>query len=644
MSKLSPHLGKDITERILLKRFTELCSSEMFYVRKLSTAHFGYYCLVISRETFEKTILPCYLALCQDEIWGVRKMCADVIVYISAVCPTQLRYDLLAPTFAKLLGDECRWVRLSAYQTLGAFIATFADPPLIKIDTNSSGDLILINNNGDEFNPGATFGFSTINSIYMKEDFGFNNVLKQNYDENNGGAQLDDWMVKLLEDCEEEQKKENSCGGGDSKKEKYISQHEDDLLLYSDLNYWYTRPPPLDLQLSVETLPSIGNQANVSLEDIVTDHLEEMYATINLNESKLPPGGAETPSSDIKGDNLELTNVSDSNSTVNSLKPVEEKKEPPQKIVPQDLLDSYIAMARSENNLENDMSFFCAYSLPAVLLTLGRDNWPLLKSTLDNLAGHVSYKVRRSIASSLHEIGTILGTELASKDLSPLFEGFLKDLDEVRIRILTNLSAFLQLIDEEQRIKFLPKLDEFLRVDYAFNWRFHETLAQQLTECVPLFQPADVVKYIRFSEALMTHNVAVVRDAALILVARIVKHIYKDRSLTSSYLSVIAERFAHSKKWKLRQTFACLCAEILARDAMEPEEFASLLLPHLLDLSWDPVANVRLVVARCIVNHIIKKEFFADPQNEKIDALQTVLRRLQADKDRDVRMLAELPL
>lgn len=45
----------------------------------------------------------------------------------------------------------------------------------------------------------------------------------------------------------------------------------------------------------------------------------------------------------------------------------------------------------------------------------------------------MSYKIRRTVASSLHEIAVILGPEIATENLSPLFEGFLKDLDEVRM-------------------------------------------------------------------------------------------------------------------------------------------------------------------------------------------------------------------
>lgn len=42
--------------------------------------------------------------------------------------------------------------------------------------------------------------------------------------------------------------------------------------------------------------------------------------------------------------------------------------------------------------IDNELTKHCAYSLPAVALTLGRQNWPVLKDTYETLAGdmHVS--------------------------------------------------------------------------------------------------------------------------------------------------------------------------------------------------------------------------------------------------------------
>lgn len=89
--------------------------------------------------------------LCQDEIWEVRKSCAEVIMFVSIVCSPEIRRSTLVSTFAKLLQDDCRWVQMSAFQTLGPFITTFADPPITNTAYNSQGELVFVNNDGNEF-------------------------------------------------------------------------------------------------------------------------------------------------------------------------------------------------------------------------------------------------------------------------------------------------------------------------------------------------------------------------------------------------------------------------------------------------------------------------------------------------------------
>lgn len=97
-------------------------------------------------------------------------------------------------------------------------------------------------------------------------------------------------------------------------------------------------------------------------------------------------------------------------------------------------------------------------------------------------------------------------------------------------------------------------------------------------------------------------------------VTELIRHISADQTLTSRLLINLAEKFAHSKRWKWRQSFALLCSKLLIAEALSPEQFSSEVMPHLLDLSWDPVANVRLVVARTISQHIVtngkSKDFF----------------------------------
>ena len=95
--------------------------------------------------------LPRFVDLCADEIWGVRKACAEVFMSVSCACTLQTRKQSLAPVFAKLLDDPSRWVRMSAYKTLGPFISTFAHPSITRLSYNQNGELVILGPDGFEF-------------------------------------------------------------------------------------------------------------------------------------------------------------------------------------------------------------------------------------------------------------------------------------------------------------------------------------------------------------------------------------------------------------------------------------------------------------------------------------------------------------
>ncbi|KAG8430681.1 hypothetical protein GDO86_020165 [Hymenochirus boettgeri] len=101
--------------------------------------------------------------------------------------------------------------------------------------------------------------------------------------------------------------------------------------------------------------------------------------------------------------------------------------------------------------VDMEITKHCAYSLPGVALTLGRQNWHCLKNTYETLAADVQWKVRRTLAFSIHELAVILGDKLTAADLVPIFNGFLKDLDEVRIGVLKHLYDFLKLLHADIR-------------------------------------------------------------------------------------------------------------------------------------------------------------------------------------------------
>ena len=90
--------------------------------------------------------------------------------------------------------------------------------------------------------------------------------------------------------------------------------------------------------------------------------------------------------------------------------------------------------------VDNDTAFHCAYNFPAVLKTLGVKHWSeKLKPMHDQMVTDNRWKIRRSLAFSLHECASILGPELTERDLLPVLFHFLQDITEVAEGALDNL-------------------------------------------------------------------------------------------------------------------------------------------------------------------------------------------------------------
>lgn len=314
-----------------------------------------------------------------------------------------------------------------------------------------------------------------------------------------------------------------------------------------------------------------------------------------------------------------------------------------QDIVPQLLIDHYVSMTDPSRaqTVDSEIARHCAFSLPAVALTLGRSNWPLLKETYESLASDMQWKVRRTLASSIHELGIILGEDAAGQDLIPIFNGFLKDLDEVRIGLLKHLADFLRLFPTDVRREYLPRLAEFLKMDNERNWRFRQELTEQLGLLVPLFAAEEVKEHLApIAMILVQDKVSAVRLSAVQVHTTIVKALLESDnqsgSLTRVLLSDLVEQLAQSNKWIHRQTFAVLCLYFFEASALDHAQFAQDVLPHLLELAWDSVPNVRLVVARAICT-IRQTTYFTKEVNPNHEKLEEACNYLAGDKDTDVR-------
>lgn len=83
-------------------------------------------------------------------------------------------------------------------------------------------------------------------------------------------------------------------------------------------------------------------------------------------------------------------------------------------------------------------------------------DWRDLPSLYIKLCKSEHFKIRKTLAHSIHEIATIMGQEETQKSLVKVMKGFLKDQKtDVRHGAMKNLHVFMKVISPEERKEFL---------------------------------------------------------------------------------------------------------------------------------------------------------------------------------------------
>uniref|UniRef100_A0A673LTT6 Serine/threonine-protein phosphatase 4 regulatory subunit 1-like n=1 Tax=Sinocyclocheilus rhinocerous TaxID=307959 RepID=A0A673LTT6_9TELE len=650
MCKLVTMLTKDTVEHLLLLRFCELCSDvRLFQVRKVCAANFGEFCSILGQEATEKLLMPKFFDLCSDSLWGIRKACAECFMVVSNCTSPEVRRTKLSPLFINLISDQSRWVRQAAFQSLGRFISTFANPSITGLNFYLTGPPSHRPEGNSSTQPkedGTSLGqpkhSAPLSHQQMDDCTVFNSF-------NFWRSPLPD-ITQDLQLLQEEERVE-------------VIEKQDETMRDTE-GEWKEDVPSLDaqgpatssqIQKVLDCLqphlddPDVQAQVKVLSAALKAAQLESQRedADESLSESNDSTG---SPTSDELSARSELSltdaQISDSPSSSPVLFPNSHSLLS-QNVIPQQLLDQYLSMtdpARAQT-VDTEIAKHCAFSLPGVALTLGRQNWHCLKDTYETLATDVQWKVRRTLAFSIHELAVILGDQLTAADLVPIFNCFLKDLDEVRIGVLKHLYDFLKLLHADKRREYLYQLQEFMVTDNSRNWRFRYELAEQLILIIELYSHNDVYDYLRqIALNLCSDKVSEVRWISYKLVVEILQKLYacEAHDLGLNFINELIMRFCHCSKWVGRQAFAFICQAIVEEDCMPMDQFAQHLLPSLLSLSSDPVPNVRVLVAKALRQSVLEKPYFKDPGSAYSDELEEALSELRMDKDRDVQFFSTL--
>ncbi|GAB6020757.1 Serine/threonine-protein phosphatase 4 regulatory subunit 1 [Chamberlinius hualienensis] len=682
MCRMASIMGKELAEKLFLEHYIGFCRDSSLQVKKMCAVHFGDIAALMGGDITEDSLLTHFEELCKEGQWGIRKPCADAFVTVSCVCSMITRRNRLAPIFARMFGDESRWVRLAIFQALGAFISTFADPnnPFLYYDEEGNIHAASQDNAEDDddltVEPNSDSGFGSrvaSNAGSPMSDDLEDDIDRQCQDtgvwrlgfENDG-----DQLVNVTQRLSITEQDNFNC---------FQYWREPIVDVYGDIN----RELLKDCHFTSETKCDYSALLNVDMtgyerdEGFIyqvelaseTDNRPDIYCNNMQNFVNLVDTLIYKYESMVKPHNFDYA--------VDQFKSIAPKSL--DDIVPLELIFHFLRMTNPTlvKDVDPEVARYCAYSFPAVALTIRRNHWSVLRDLYKQLASDMQWKVRRTLAFSIHELAAILGKDLAVKDLVPIFDSFIRDLDEVRIGILKHLSSFLTLLPVSIRILYLEKFAEFLEPENERNWRFRLELTLQLPRLCPLYSSDDVAAHLLpIVTRLLQDRVAEVRNATVKTVASMVEvlpssckrksvtkrvvHIEEKRRSYEEFLGNLADslvnEFAHHKNWCRRQVFASCCLKM--RKSYPRKLLYKHLLSSLLKLSTDPVANVRLIVAEVIkelssewpsptviswdqevLTNLTNttNDFVSEDEDEQQKLVNEALARLQSDSDRDVR-------
>jgi serine/threonine-protein phosphatase 4 regulatory subunit 1 len=295
------------------------------------------------------------------------------------------------------------------------------------------------------------------------------------------------------------------------------------------------------------------------------------------------------------------------------------------------LLKTFTDMAFQSDTGEGELAEFCAQSFPAVLQTVGAERWREMSDAFSALIKDAQWKVRRTVAGSLHEFATVLGAEGTEKHLIAAFELFLRDIDDIKHAVITNADAFIKSLPpgapRERMLTLMCTVPP-----ESENWRLRDIIAQKLGPVVQL-----VAKPVAFDVAgdlcchLLEDSVVDVRISSYYAAAALLVHLEGCEHHAEFLRSIVA--FATKTNFQLRHNFIYVLQQVIELAAGTAGKSASLdrMLDSLATLSVDGVANVRFSLARVLATACVNyPALLAQPR------VANAVKALQADKDGDV--------
>jgi hypothetical protein len=302
-----------------------------------------------------------------------------------------------------------------------------------------------------------------------------------------------------------------------------------------------------------------------------------------------------------------------------------------------ELLDFYIKTVQkfSEKNKKEYKNVLqkCSFNFPAMLDFFGKETWVKLKPCFITMANDKEERVKLPLASAIGDIADIIEGDLAEEDLVEYVDKFFKNSgpnSDLKVKILQNLPKIIKLIHSNNKkntylefIKYMivnkdtkwRKRMEFAKIIGKFNDCFPENLIYRRVFPIAINFCFDDISQVRFCSS--KHN------SKIILQLLSGKEEYKNKTL------IIIKSFAQSINYKYRQLFINMCTHLFENEQVFNEDIS----PLLIDLAYDKVPNVKIILAR-LMYKILTKEKYKNLKSN--DTVKKIVKILKNDKNKEV--------
>jgi len=263
-------------------------------------------------------------------------------------------------------------------------------------------------------------------------------------------------------------------------------------------------------------------------------------------------------------------------------------------IIPDSLVEAYSTIAVANESEEEEVVYQCAYNFPGVLYACGKAQWSKLKNIYFALWELDFQKVTRTLCCSLHEIAKIVGSEVSSSELLPIFLERIENINEITLHLLKNAGFLLSFATKEQKENFLDKM-QGLYEDSGNRWRIREVIANNVFDYCKNYKPTTIFKnYWPHILSLCGDNVWCVRTCSAKNLWRFLDYCKEEEFVGLMCSDLIC--FSTDGKWTMRQVFCIACAEMWRIENVLLKYF----LEPLTELVGDKVVGVRIAALNAL--------------------------------------------